>query len=233
MNKPSFLFRKTMSVIISFLIAVVFCSVFALLWNHEGGHTSAIGDVASYSYDGQQYISNMNEGISFLVTDKNGFNNKVTFDRVDSLVLGSSHVLAVEVMQDENMTSLLNEFAICGNAYSIAAAGQKFSDMVGYLKNAVAYFKPTRYVIIEALSLSTDINTMQSVIDNPYLQSQESPYNRLIRIIKEIPCFKPIFYGLQNWIILQNATGGGYKPLRNISSRELCKSSTSVFIDNI
>ena len=49
------------------------------------------------------------EGIAFGKNDANGFNNKSVVDNPDIIVLGSSHMEAVNVMQDKNTAYLLSK----------------------------------------------------------------------------------------------------------------------------
>lgn len=70
-------------------------------------------------------------GYRFWQNDANGFNNKSVVDNPDIIVLGSSHMEAVNVMQDKNTAYLLSK-KLNGkySLYNMGVSGHDFSRYV-------------------------------------------------------------------------------------------------------
>ena len=95
--------------------------------------------------------ASMTEGVSFGITDANGYINPKAIDNPDIIFLGSSHLEAMHVMQDENMCSLLND-KIDGKyqAYNMGISGHTIYKVTQYLKESLSSFSTVpKYVIIE------------------------------------------------------------------------------------
>ncbi|MBQ3559418.1 MAG: hypothetical protein IJA07_07910 [Agathobacter sp.] len=93
----------------------------------------------------------MTEGISWGKFDENGYNNMQVVEKPDVLILGSSHMEATNVMQDENVAYVLNERL--GETYSVynqGISGHHFLKVCKYLsKTLLMRDEAPRYVVIE------------------------------------------------------------------------------------
>lgn len=93
----------------------------------------------------------MTEGFSFGRYDAKGYNNLEVIENPDILVLGSSHMEANNVMQDQNLTYLLNE-ALEGRykVYNQGISGHHFTKVCKYLPVTLRmYENPPKAVVIE------------------------------------------------------------------------------------
>lgn len=68
-------------------------------------------------------LSNMKEGFSWIKTDANGYNNASIPENVDILLMGSSHMEAVQVSQSENTAALLNTMLPGMKTYNTGISG--------------------------------------------------------------------------------------------------------------
>ena len=79
------------------------------------------------------------EGIAFGKFDANGFNNKSVISNPDIIVLGSSHMEAFNVMQNENSAYLLSQKL--NGKYSLYYIIWEYQDMI--FSRYVSTFPPT------------------------------------------------------------------------------------------
>lgn len=135
----------------------------------------------------------LTEGVSFGVTDADGFINKDVVENPDILFLGSSHTESMNVLQNENMCALLNDkFDGKYSAYNMGISGHTIYKVVQYLNATLnIYQKAPKYVIIETGDVAiTDIAVQQAlsgevkktkVVDTGLLyQMQKVPYFRMM-----------------------------------------------------
>lgn len=103
------------------------------------------------------------EGIAFGRFDANGFNNKAVVDNPDIIVLGSSHMEATEVMQNENAPYLLS-IMLDGkySVYNMGISGHHFYKVCQYLPTSLELYDTfPKAVIIE----TTTINLTEARVD--------------------------------------------------------------------
>ncbi len=72
-----------------------------------------------------QFCSNMEEGFAWFYFDKNGFNNSylIKKDKIDILLIGSSHLEAIQMKTKENIGYLLNNLLPHYYLYKIGITG--------------------------------------------------------------------------------------------------------------
>ena len=97
------------------ILALVILSVINIPYFYTGIHIDNPSGATDYIWESGQIRTNMTEGYAWLTMDQYGFNNtdenaeKAMQDGVDILLMGSSHMEAMEVAEDENLGYLLNE----------------------------------------------------------------------------------------------------------------------------
>lgn len=135
----------------------------------------------------------LTEGVSFGMTDAEGFINKDVVNNPDILFLGSSHTESMNVLQSENMCALLNDkFDGKYSAYNMGISGHTIYKVVQYLNATLnIYQNAPKYVIIETGDVAlTDVDVHQAlsgevkktkVVDTGLLyQMQKVPYFRMM-----------------------------------------------------
>ena len=135
----------------------------------------------------------LTEGVSFGMTDADGFINKDVVENPDILFLGSSHTESMNVLQSENMCALLNDkFDGKYTAYNMGISGHTIYKVVQYLNATLnIYQNAPKYVIIETGDVAlTDVDVHQAlsgevkktkVVDTGLLyQMQKVPYFRMM-----------------------------------------------------
>ena len=104
----------------------------------------------------------------FFRFDNEGFNNKEKYSgKPDILLMGSSHMEAVQVKQEENTGYLLNEY-LDYHTYNIGISGHTIYSCVKNLSKANAYYSPSNYIIIETDSVELNNDKMEEVLKGKY-----------------------------------------------------------------
>lgn len=98
--------------------------------------------------------SRATEGFAWAVTDANGYNNaSVPEGDIFVLAMGSSHMEGFNVMQDQTLTSRLEEMldqsGKGGSVYNIGMSSHTVARNIANMDRALERFKPTGYVILE------------------------------------------------------------------------------------
>ena len=197
MKKPSIWILK---VIAAGLIAVGILSVFVCIYHYEGVHVGNSGNGTDYKWEAGQLKSQMTEGFSWFCMDENGFNNSEAHtDRVDILLMGSSHMEACEVPQEKNLGSLLNAEIPDMTTYNIGIGGHTIYRCVDNMVDAIQTYHPEKFVILETDRVKLDRDSMQAVIagDATAIPSYDSG---IMYYLQKIPAVKLLYSQVSNWI---------------------------------
>lgn len=148
------------------------------------------------------------EGFAYNVTDAYGYNNAAIPDEngVSILVMGSSHMEGFNVMQDENITSLLQESladaGYDGKVYNIGMSSHTITRNIANLERALQRFEPKDYVIIETASVLITETNIQLALTDGYERLSETD-SRLPEWITDKAVFAALY---KQWMFLTQAT---------------------------
>ena len=200
--------QKSMNRVIGFLIkvaiagifSVVSLSVLCLFYNYNGLRIKSESGATDYHWQPNIYISNMKEGFACIKTDANGYNNLSVPENINILLMGSSHMEALQVAQNENTSSLLNEMIPKMNTYNIGISGHTIYRCVDNMESAIGKFASSDYIIIETNSIKLDINEMDRVISENAIKESASSDSNIVRLFQKIPVFKPLYNQIVTWV---------------------------------
>ncbi len=96
--------------ILSVVVSIIVLSLFLLLYNLLPVHIINPKGNTDYIWPANAVWVKMTEGISYGKFDSNGYNNLEAIDSPDIILLGSSHMEATNIMQDETIATLLNKY---------------------------------------------------------------------------------------------------------------------------
>ena len=130
---------------IAIILAIIVLSSFSLFYYHTGLRVKSISGATDYSWEPNTLMSTMKEGFSWIRTDTNGYNNVSIPNQIDILLMGSSHMEAVQVAQNENTAEVLNKILPELNTYNIGISGHTIYRCVDNALEAIRYFKPGGY----------------------------------------------------------------------------------------
>ena len=191
------------------IVSLVILSLFTLVYSYSGVHITNETGATDYKWESNQYKSIMNEGFSWMKMNADGFNNSFNLadtDHVNILLMGSSHMEAVNVPGNTNVGYLLNNKELSEFVtYNIGISGHTIYQCVNNLSNAVKFYNPSSYIIIETDRISLDEEKMREVIDGcfPVIPSYDS--GLMYTLQKYIPCLLPFYRELGNWIAMDNS----------------------------
>lgn len=191
------------------LIAILLLSMFSMLYKHTSPHVEPIANETFYRWEAGSFTSTMEEGFAWINMDENGYNNLKCFDSIDVLLMGSSHMEAIQISTEDTVASKLNEF-LPYSTYNIGISGHSFIHCVNNLKSAIEVFKPSKYVIIETYNVSPELDEMNAVIGGQLVPNDGSD-SGIKRLIQYVPAAKPILNQVLEWAnsSSKNSVGGG------------------------
>ena len=186
-------------------LAIVILSIINIPYIYTGIHIDNESGATDYIWEENQLKTNMTEGYAWITMDKYGFNNtdenaeKAIREGVDILLMGSSHMEAVEVAEDENLGYLLNERLSDKNTYNIGISGHNIYRIMDNISDAVKVYEPKDYVIIETSAIELDEEKMTAVIDGT-AKKIPSYDSGIVYQLQKIPAIKWIYKSLDEWI---------------------------------
>ena len=93
--------------------------------------------------------------------------NNYTGQAIDILVMGSSQVEALQIPQNENTVSLLNNvFKESKFVYNIGKSGHGFPTIVKNSNAAINRYRPENYLVMEIGTVQYDTAALQAILDN-------------------------------------------------------------------
>lgn len=133
----------------------------------------------------------MTEGISWGKFDSNGYNNLKTHNNADIVVLGSSHMEATNVMQNENAAYLL-EKNLKGkySVYNMGISGHNFIKVCQYLPKNLE--RSPKIAVIETSGVSINGEQTESVL-NSTVEHTKSYSTGIIGVLQKIPFFRVVY----------------------------------------
>lgn len=170
-----------------------------LCFSNSGVHITNITNATDYKWEANQMKSKTDEGFAWVTLDEDGFNNYSIPDGIDVLLMGSSHMEAVNVNQDENVGTLLNEAMNDKNLYNIGVSGHTIYTCVQNISDAVNYYSPSDFVILETDIISLNKESMLSVIDNEYPEIPSHDSGIVYLLQKKLPVVKALYKVLDDW----------------------------------
>lgn len=144
----------------------------------------------------------MTEGISYGITDANGYNNKSVTEDPEIIFLGSSHLQGMCVMQKENMCYLLDEkFEGKYHVYNMGVSGHTLYKVTQYLENSLNIFeKKPKYVIIETSSVTLTEYEVQNALHGK-VKKTEVVDTGVLAEMQKIPFFRQMYHQLDGGIL--------------------------------
>ena len=181
---------------ISFFIAIVFCSFFCYIYcNPPRTRLSLTGSTGFVGIPGC-FFSDWREGGSCGVTDKKGFRNlaSVPYEEPGILLMGSSHMEAVNVSQNKSCSALINEkLPHTLVLFNIGQSGNFFPDCTCWMRAAMSEFHPRKYVIIETPNIEFDNILLGRIASGQYRPVTKTFYSRnFVDVIQRIPLFRAL-----------------------------------------
>lgn len=177
------------------ILAVAILSGLFFFYTFMPIHKANKGGNTDYIWPENARWFKMTEGISTGKFDANGFNNLQVIEEPDILILGSSHMEATDVNQEESMTVVLNDLLKDQfQAYNMGISGHTLTKIANYLPVTLDMYKDKmpKYIVIE---ISNPV-IKQSAVDN--ILNHKVPVDPsydtgLIAKLQSVPFFRLVY----------------------------------------
>ncbi len=149
-----------------------------------------------YKWPGNARWIKMSEGVSWGRMDTNGFNNKTVIDNPDILIVGSSHMEAMNVMQDENIASQLNQLLNQRySVYNLGISGHNLSKTCQYLPRNIELFKTKglKAIIVETSMVDVSQKDVESILLQN-IKKTPSHSNGLVSKLQQNPFLRTLYF---------------------------------------
>jgi hypothetical protein len=196
-------------IIVSGFIAVLILSAFCFVYYYIGIRMKNESGSTDCKWNANEWKATMKEGYAWMKMDNAGFNNayEPKSETIDILLVGSSHMLGLNVAADENVGYLLNEL-LPEYTYNIGMVHHTIDICVNNMADAVAEFKPTEYVILETGSIEMELEEMQAVLDGNTEKLNSYDPGLLVMLMNTMPALKTIYSQLHEWVDMDVAEAG-------------------------
>lgn len=183
------------------IIAMAALCGFVYLYGYSGVHITNKTGSTDYTWEPYQRMSTMTEGFAWIRMDQNGFNNHYgdISDPIDILLMGSSHMEAVQLDETENLGYLLNEKLPDMHTYNIGISGHTIYNCVRNMAAASMEFSPREYVLLETSDAVLDEDTMLEVICNSYDRIPSYDSGLIYLVQKHLPFVKSFYNSIAEW----------------------------------
>ena len=189
-REKGFALRKVGMVIAALVVAFAALNAFCLIYYTLPAHVADSETATDYSWKHGGYFAKATEGYAWGHVDENGYNNLAGEpENTSVLVMGSSHMEAMQVAQDANCAHLLGEMLDGKGVYNIGMSGHTLLVCIDDLEKAVDRHEPSDAVIIETATIEPDIDDIYEIIGStrgtlPVLDSGAAYYLQRVPLIR-------------------------------------------------
>lgn len=218
--------KNVLKFIMAGLVAIVILHVIFCFYSLLPVHIANPDKNTDYVWEPNSCWIKMTEGISWGRFDAKGFNNMQVIPEPDIIVLGSSHMEATNIMQNSNISFLLNK-KLNGkySVYNMGISGHNFFKICQYISNNIElYNKPPKIIILETSTIEISEQNVKSVI-NSSVEYTPSYNKGIIGLLQKITVFRllnqQIEHGLMNLFMpsknnhIKNDRKNGYDVYEN------------------
>lgn len=180
------------------LLALITLTIMCFFYYNPGTHISSNNGATDYVWEKEKFYCKATEGAAYGRIDSRGYNNEAVPERIDILMMGSSHMEAFNVSQDENAAASLNEkFNGKKTVYNIGMSAHKFYYCAKNLSGAIVEFKPAKYVVIETNTLNFNKKSLDQAASGT-LKKIPSYDSGLLYQLQRNQYFKLLYKQLKN-----------------------------------
>ena len=178
------------------VIALLALNAFCMLYYNVPVHYTNPDGSTEYKWETSTFYSKGTEGFAWGVTNNDGFNNLrdyVPGERIDILLMGSSHIEGFNVAQDENAGAVLNTlFDGEKYTYNIGTAGHTMLYCMKHLAAALDTYEPGGYVVIETNTVDFAPEDIDAVLSGT-LADIPSQSGALVTLMQKLPYLRLLY----------------------------------------
>ena len=178
------------------VIALLALNAFSMLYYNVPVHYTNPDGATEYKWETSTFYSKGTEGFAWGVTNNDGFNNLRDYapgERIDILLMGSSHIEGFNVAQDENAGAVLNTlFDGEKYTYNIGTAGHTMLYCMKHLAAALDTYEPGGYVVIETNTVDFAPEDIDAVLSGT-LADIPSQSGALVTLMQKLPYLRLLY----------------------------------------
>ena len=178
------------------VIALLALNAFCMLYYNVPVHYTNPDGSTEYKWETSTFYSKGTEGFAWGVTNNDGFNNLRDYapgERIDILLMGSSHIEGFNVAQDENAGAVLNTlFDGEKYTYNIGTAGHTMLYCMKHLAAALDTYEPGGYVVIETNTVDFAPEDIDAVLSGT-LADIPSQSGALVTLMQKLPYLRLLY----------------------------------------
>lgn len=181
-------------VLVAAILSVVILSIIMSFYSLQPVHIENEKGNTDYVWPAKSVWIKATEGISWGRFDENGFNNIEVVDNPDIIVLGSSHMEACDVLQNQSTAYLLGE-KLKGKytVYNMGISGHQFYKVCQYLPANLELFESTpKVVVLETVLVNLQTNKVDEVLSGT-VEHTPSHSTGLIAVLQKIPFLHALY----------------------------------------
>ena len=188
---------------ISGLFAILILNLLIAFYYMLPLHINNPQETTDYIWQPNSFWIKMTEGIAWGKMDELGFNNQQVIKNPEVLILGSSHMEATNVCQDENTASLLqNEFENRGLAFKVynhGISGHHFLKCCKYLSNNMQS-DSLKYVIIETSNVGFSQTEIEDLLSGK-IDFTTSYTKGILAFLQKLPFFRELYFQIDHGLL--------------------------------
>ena len=181
-------------ILAAWVVATILLSLIFVFYYIRPVHIDNARGDTDYVWPSYSYWVTLTEGVSVGHFDSLGFNNASVINNPDVLVLGSSHMEATNVMQNEVAPYILGK-ALKGiyTVYNKGISGHNFYKTCQYLSaNLEMYERAPKYVVIESSVVAVDKKNIDEILSKKVKHTQ-SYSSGIIGTMQKVPFFRLLY----------------------------------------
>ena len=190
--------KQLLSWSLALVLALLLSSCFVLIYSYSGTHIASATGATDYTWKPNQYKANATEGFVWIRMDDNGYNNlSSATDDIDILLMGASHMEAVNVPRQKNTGALLNQVLPDMRTYNIGISAHRVPVCLDNLESAIRVYRPQKYIIIHTGSTSFSEQDLKDVLAHA-LPDIPSYDHGLVYQLQKVPSIKVLYKQIQD-----------------------------------
>ena len=177
-------------------IAFALLCLFCVFYFNVPVHYDNPDGATEYRWEASRFYSRGTEGFALGRTNNDGFNNLrdyVPGEKIDILMMGSSHLEGFNTAQDKNAAAVLNEL-LAGEkyAYNIGTAGHNLLYCVKHAGAALDRYAPGDFLVVETDTIDFASADMHAAADGT-LVDIPSHTGGLLTALQKLPYLRLLY----------------------------------------
>jgi len=195
-------------------------------------HSPNSDKTTDYVWQPEKWYMQMSEGIGFGKTNNEGYLDIDDYqgEKIDVLIMGSSHLQGFPIPQKQNMSALLQE-KLGKNVYNISIAGHNLKVCISNLEDALNKYHPS-VVVIETNRLSFTTNEIDAVL-NGSIPDIPSSNTGIVAFLQKSPFLRIAYSQFESFISKRSETSSQNKQMADPDKiKELLEYIETIALEN-